>query len=649
MEINDYSTRLAQARSNYNESTNELRDAYNKDVNKLEELHEMKQKKQAENYSNSKNKLENQQADYINEYNAKTSEAIEDRTRGFRKDLERQKESFNEDRSRIKEDFDRRLGELSDTYRVRDDESKAYNEQRLKTTRDRYDKQVTNLNDQFQEEIDEVSYRANNSIRENMHQANKEKRRIITDNEMNTRELVKNNNLTKNQMVNKHAQDIQNLRDTQAETVSQIKDYHNESSQDLRKVKNSEQDVLQENFRKLTNDISARNQRKRKIEVKENELRQKNLEKEYAANIYQARREMNEKLKGGDRSDIVQKKLDHTVSSYEDRIKSIYDKIQDDNFNQQIDKERMADSFSATIKDLKFKNQQNRDESETQFRDFRTNELSKVKDKAELATKTFQKEIRNSEMRAEAQSLKDSAYNKKVLTNQRKIFGDTVNTLNEKNREALTELQAEHAKEKTRFIEKTRRDHHNELQDTKFEMKRVMAQKEKSLVERNEQLVKNQQKMMMQYEEKLDRLEKKAHKEIEKLKMMHAEESDANRIATKRLLNQKDRENEFEKIQIKTEYDKRLSRAKDMSDMQIEKTVEHYEDLLSRERDDFKRKFQSKVSEMQSDYEKLHQQNELEKATMQRQFSDRIEELRMANAKAIEEKAESYKSKMYNS
>jgi len=649
MEINDYSTRLAQARSKYNDSTVELRDTYEGDVERLEDLHEMKEKKQAQNFAAAKNKLENQQADYINEYDSKTSEAIEDRTKAFRKDVERERFSFNEDRNRIKEDFDRRLGELSDTYRIRENESNTYNNQRLKTTKDRYDKQVTNLNDQFQEEIDNVSYRATNSIKENMLQANKEKRRIIGDNQVRERELVKQSNVAKNQIANKHAEDIQNLRDTHVASNIQLKNHHEESAKDLRKLKNNEQDVLQDNFRKLTNDISSRNQKKRKFEVKENELRQKNIEKQFADNLYQAKREMNEKLKGGDRSDIVQKKLDHTVSSYEDRIKAIYDKVQDDNFNQQIDKERMGDSFTASIKDLKFKNQQDVEEKDKVFRDFRTNELSKVKERSDVAVKTFQKEISNTRMQSEAQSLKDRAMNKKLLANQKKVFGETVNTLNEKNREALTELQAENAKEKTRFIENARRQHHNELEETKFEMKRIMAQKEKSLTERNEQLIKNSEKMIGQYEEKLDRIEKKGLKELEKLKMMHAEENDSNKIAMKRLINSKDRENEFEKIQIKSDYDKRLSRAKDTSDRQIEQTVAHYEDLLTRERDDSMKKFQSKVSSMKSDYEKLYQQNELEKATMQQQFQDRIEELRMANTKALEEKADSYKSKMHRS
>jgi hypothetical protein len=645
MEINDYSTRLAQARNKYNDSTVELRDTYNKDVDRLQDLHEAKEKKQAQNYTNSKNKLEQQQADYINEYNAKTSEAIEDRTSAFRKDLERERFSFNEDRNRIKEDFNRRLGELSDTYRVRENESNAYNEQRLKTTKDRYDKQVTRLNDQFQEDIDQVAYRADKSLKANTAQANREKRAIVSANELEKRELIKNSNVAKTQMVDNHSKDIQNLRDTQAESVAQLKDYHEESADDLRKIKNNEQDVLQDNFRKLTDEISSRNQRKRKFEVKENELRAKNLEKQYADNMYQARREMNEKLKGGDRSDIVQKKLDHTVSSYEDRIKTIYDKVEDDNFNQQIDKERMADSFSATIKDLKFKGQQNLEEKDKVFREFRTNELAKVKDKSDIATAAFQKEVANTEMRAEAQSLKDRAFNKKLITNQRKVFGETVNTLNEKNREALTQLQAEHSKEKTNFIEAARRQHHNELEETKYDMKRIMAQKEQSLMERNEQLIKNNEKTIALYESKLDRIEKKSHKELEKLKQMHAEQNDANKIAVKRLLDAKDREAEFEKVQIKTGYDKRLSRAKDMADKQIEKTVAHYEDLLTREREDSAKKFQTKVGNMQADYEKLYQQNELEKATMQQQFQDRIEELRMANSKALEEKSESYKNR----
>ncbi|OIQ17176.1 MAG: hypothetical protein BM556_13265 [Bacteriovorax sp. MedPE-SWde] len=645
MEINDYSTRLAQARGKYNDSTVELRDTYNRDVDRLEKLHEAKQTKQSDNYSKSKQKLENQQADYINEYSAKTKETIEDRTSAYQKNMEREKFSFNEDRNRIKDTFDQRLGELSDTYRVREEESNAYNDHRLKTTKDRYDKQVNRLNDQFQEDLDGVSYRASNSLRTNQNESNKEKRRIITDNEVEKRGLIKEANISKTKMIDEGQKNIQNLRDTHDTSISQIKDHHNLSAKELRKVKNSEQDDLQENFRNLTNEVSNRNQRKRKHEVKENDLRQKNLEKQFADSLYQSKREMNEKLKGGDRNDLVEKKLDRTVASYEDRIKSIYEKVEDNNFNQQIDKERMATSFSNDMKNQKFKAQKDLDVKDKEFRDFRNNELVKTRDKSDLAIGQFKKELNNTEMRAEAQSIKDSQYSKKLLTSQRQAFGDTVNSLSEKNREALSQLQNEHATEKTKFIEQTRKQHHNEIEETKFELKRTMAQKEKSLLERNDQLVKNQEKIIGQYEEKLARLEKKSHKELEKMKEMHSEQNTANKLSVRRQLNAKDRENEFEKVQIKTGYDKRLSRAKDTADKQLEQTVEHYEELLTREREDGSRKFKTKITEMQSDYSKLYQQNELEKATMQQQFQDKIEELRMANSKALEEKAESYKNR----
>ena len=200
-------------------------------------------------------------------------------------------------------------------------------------------------------------------------------------------------------------------------------------------------------------------------------------------------------------------------------------------------------------------------------------------------------------------------------------------------------MQNTHAKEKSEFIEKSRREHHAELQEVKNDLKSTMVRKEESLQKRNDQLSKLNEKIIQQYESKISRLTNKSAKEIDRIKDLNNRRIELERANMDKELAINERENQQEKIEIRQSYDKRLSRAKDTADRQIEKIVGYYEDLLSRERDESKTKLQSKVNEMRNDYEKLYQSAELEKATMRSQFSDRIEELRQANHRSIEQEA----------
>lgn len=647
MDINDYSSRLAQARNQYNEANNKVRKEYEENLDSAKELHEAKEKKQADNYSKSKSMLEAQQADYINEYSNKTKDTIADRTKQYQNSLSEEKEQFENDRSQIKENFDRRLSDLRDTYDQREKDSNAYNDHRLKSTTDRYNTQVGRLHDQFEDDLHSITTRSNDAIKDNQLSSNREKQRILHGHDQEKRVLAKNEALKNAQMNEGFSKNIQDLREAQRNEISQLKDYQKSANEDVKSMKNDELDSMQRSVKNLVDEVSTRNQKQRRSAIKENEARKKDLEKEYAQNLYQAKREMAEKIKGGDRSQIIEDKLNHTVDAYEDRIKNIYASHDEEKFNAREQEERMAQSFTDSNKNLKFKHQILMDEKDNNFKNFRKEELAKTKDHTDKAIDSYKTELRNEQMRSEAQALKDKAYNNKLMANQRKAFGDTVNSLNDRNREALTEIQHSFSKEKSDIVEKLRHDHHLDLTDTKIDLKRTMEQKENSLNERNEHLMRDKEDLVTQYEKKIDSITKKSNREIERIQEINEKNRVSQDNATRRMLESKERENGLEIMKIRNQYDKRLAKAKEISDKQIEKTVEYYEDLLGRERVDFQNKMQSKLSEIKADYDKLKQQSALEKETMNKQFEDRIAELRQAHNEALEEKANEHKSKMF--
>ncbi len=644
MEINDYSKRLAQARSNFNESREEIRQQYNDNLEDVKSRNEQQRKNQESNFVKAKTDLEGKLDKYVGEYSEKTRDAIQDQTDNYRRSLDGEKFEFNKERTRLKNDFDRRLNDLKVTYKNRDQDRDEYTKHTIDNIENNYSRQKNDLNNQFENDLRNSQHNAEIKFAKYTNDQNVEKRNLINSFESDMRDRVKSDLAVKAKMADQAQDDMRKLRESQTEQISHLKDHQKEAIAEIKKNQGNETELVQENFRNLTNDLSRRAVRKRRQEVKENQVRNEQLQKEYAKNLYQANRQMQEKLKGGTTENKADKKLAHTVNTYEERIKNIYDKIDDTNFTQQLDKERMAESFIEANKSLKRKHSRSLDEQLTSLRNDRTLELAELKKETASQINSYKNELVKSDLRAEAQAIKDRTYSKKALDNQRLAFGETVKVLNDRNQEAVSKLQEVHAKEKTDFITKTRADHHKELEELKFDLKSTMVAKENSLQERNSQLKKLNEKMAVQYEEKYARLQKKTAKEIERIKDIFAQQSEQQRMEMRESLSAKERDNEHEKIVIRQGYDKRLSRAKDMADRQIEKIVEYYEDALTRQRDESKKKLTTKVFEMRSDYEKLYQSAELEKATMERQFSDRIEELRQANQKALHEEAKERRS-----
>lgn len=362
MEINDYSKRLAQARSNFNESRDEIREQYNKNLEDVENRHEMQRAKQANNFKTAKADLEDKLDQYVGKYSRETQDTIRDQTDNYRRSLDNERFEFEKDRSKIKNDFDRRLNDLKTTYKNRDEDRQEYTKHTLDNVKGNYDRQKSDLHNQFENDLRNSQHNAEVKFSKYTNDQNIEKRNLINSHNQDMRDRVKSDNKRRAQMANAAQEDMSKLRETQKEQISQLEDYQRDAISEIKNNQTKEKEMLRNNFEALTGDLSGKAAKKRRMLVKENQVRSEALQKEYAKNLYQSRQEMLEKLKGGSTQDKVDNKLQQTVNNYEERIKNIYDKIDDDNFTQQIDKERMAESFIDANKSLKRKHSRVLDE-----------------------------------------------------------------------------------------------------------------------------------------------------------------------------------------------------------------------------------------------------------------------------------------------
>lgn len=385
----------------------------------------------------------------------------------------------------------------------------------------------------------------------------------------------------------------------------------------------------------------------RRAEVQAQTDRNEKVEEENAKRLYQQRREFAAKMSGGSADNHFQQKEMNIRKGYEDRIKNIYDTMDDERFKSSQDKERMAATFMESNRELKEKQSEQLLKKDKEFRDFKESTLTDASEKSEQAIESYKRELYKNRVENEEQTIKTRTDFKKNIAKERAYYGNVINKMNDKNREAIENLQFQHAKETSAFIEKTKKDHARDLSDVREEGKIQLSLKEQSLMERNQQLKDINDRLIEQYEEKLDKLAKKANGEISRLQQLNEDQRMQSQLDAKFALESRDREAVKEKMEMKNVYERRINDAKSQAEMQVSKLVERYEDMIGRERDEMKRKMDIKLKEAQSNYDKLYQLTELEKSTMQNQFDQRIDELRQANQEAIRERADEYKSNFH--
>lgn len=647
MEISDYSNRLSQIKKDYSDTADKLRDNYKKDLKDLEKNHEAREKKQAENYRSSKEELEAKNEENNRLYSKVTKDTINERTKVFREGLEDQRTDFEQERQEIKRGFDDRLNSLRDSYTRSSREKDKFQDFQLDGAKERYEDRLAKLESSYNDSFSRLDKETDRKFNQYQSEQAAEKRNLIDRYSNEKAELVKNGSLEKTKVADQHHKDIENLRKAQGTELEQLKDYQKNQLESVRNLKNDEHKELQQSFRALTEDIGDRNQRLRRSEVRAQTENAEKLEEENAKRLYQQRREFAAKLNGGNADNHYQQKEANIRRSYDDRIKNIYETMDDERFKNSQDKERMASSFIESNRELKEKQSEKLMAKDKEFKAFKETTLADASEKSEQAIDAYKRELYKTRVDNEEQTIKNRTDFKSNIAKERAYYGNVINKLSDKNREAVESIQQQHAKETSAFIEKTKKDHARDLSVVREDAKLQLSLKEQSLTERNQQLKEINDRLVEQYEVKLDKLAKKAHDEIERLQQMNEDQRVQGQLDAKFALEARDREVKKEKVEMKNLYERRINEAKSHAEKQVSQIIERYEDMIARERDDMKRKMDVKLKEAQANYDKLYQLSELEKTTMQTKFDQRLEEMRTANQEALAEKAAQYKSNFH--
>ena len=195
----------------------------------------------------------------------------------------------------------------------------------------------------------------------------------------------------------------------------------------------------------------------------------------------------------------------------------------------------------------------------------------------------------------------------------------------------VSDLQKEYSKEKTEFIEKTRRDMYSMSMDQKEQHRKTVDATTDSFEKRLGGKDKEIQRMQDFYENKLAVFQKNSKEEIDALKKNHAMATETEKRATKEFL--AGREKEFNKRleAMRADYEVGMTKMANHNDIKVSKLTQRYEDMISRMQNEHKAEVDLLTRQTKDEYDKLLTASQERQESMKNQYELKIEKLRLAN------------------
>lgn len=624
MDVKDYSQGLSEARSRYRDAQNELKESYDKNTEDLKNNFEGKIKKQRDSYDTHKAQLSEQNAINENRYNETTTKAVKDSQAQYLDKLKESRTSLEQGRANDRQSASEKLSHLRNEYERSTLENSRLHDVAMKNMKERYDKNLNNSEKDFNSQVKNIDERSRSQFDKNRLDSRKSIEQMTHKKDSEINELRASGVEDRSKMLSRLKEDNESQRVSFESDLKNLQGQQEARVKDLMVSKIDESERNQENFSNLQTQIKKRNaydQEKIQLEhFKEN----KNREKQYNEDLRNVQRIADQKIIGGSGNNGLKSSFENTVNNYEDRLFKVKEEL-NNQADQNVAKENKIDSeYREKIRDLKGNYVQKLERQEMQASKEFGDTVEHIKKVNDTNVESIRKENEKNTIAKDEIIFKADKDSKKSIDAQRVEFGKVVNSMNEKNMETLSSLKDDFAKDKSDYIERSKREYNNDLTSLKIDYEKQLEVKDVVNNKKLEEFKRQAEKVLESYENKIAQVERKANKELESLKINSEErnlkEEQARQIELKAIADS--HRNDLD--QLRNKYESMIYRDRSETEKLVNKIVQKYEDQLGRERIESQKEKNLKISEAQANLERLYKATELEKSTLRQQYEDRL-------------------------
>ncbi len=631
MDVKDYSQKVDQARDQYRQAQESLRKSYDKDLGEVKETNDNKIKKLSKSYDNQKTKLEEDNRINNENYSNKTKEAIADRAARFRHDIGKNSDKFDQDRNEMRAGFSEKLADLSDSYKKSTEENDRYHDQALKTMNDRYLHANKNYKDDFDQKIEFMTDKNKENLtaqKETTHKNQIAQDKGYHDELENIRS---NNQEEKFKEVSRLRNDNQNLRTNFEQERNSMREEKEARIDEMLKAKAKESGDSQKVFAELQDNIRDKNLKNEERVRQDHLAESKGLEKKFNEDLRNVQHMTNQKIKGGNEVSTLKDENKQLIHSYENRLASAREDAKKDQEIATEKEERVDEGYREKLKNLKLAGVEELDKRDSQMAVQSNRSLQEYKDKTGTVLERYKNEVARAKSDGDDSLLKSETNSKQHMKDQRVEFGKYINNVNEKNLDEISSIKSEFAKDKTNFIEKTRKDVSDERNAMKEGYVHQVSVKEDMYEKKLAEMEKQTNKIIENYETRMNNLARKSEKEVEVMRNTNEARRIKEGQTVQIAFENQARQNEIEMGSLRTKYENMIGKDRAVNELRTNQLIQKYEDRLEMERSDHQKEMGLKLSESQAQFERLFKSSELEKETLRNQYEQRMENMKNAS------------------
>ncbi|MDD4976522.1 MAG: hypothetical protein PHY93_19355 [Bacteriovorax sp.] len=631
MDVKDYSQKLDQAREKYRTAQEDLRSSYDKSSEDMKETFDNKISKQSRNYNAQKSKLEEQNLVSNELYSDKMKNAISERQEAFRNDIKKNSEKFDIDRNVMKTDFNDKLSNLSDSYKKSTEENDRFHDQASKTMGERYSKANQNYKAGFDKQVERLEARVKDSFATQKEDSHKERQNLDSVNQANLESLRASGDEQKFKEVSRLRNDNESLRTNFGQERDSMKEQQDARIGDILKLKSKENEEGQKNFANLQQNIRQKSLAEEERVKINHQNESKGLEKKFNEDLRNIQHVTNQKIKGGTEVSGLKDENKQIITSYENRLQATRTDAQEER-DAELEKEKEIDSnYRDKLKTIKLSNSEDIDRHDAELIGQHKQNFQEVKDKNNALIDRYKMEAGTARVESENKLGKSDLKSKGQLKNQRVEFGKYINTVNSKKMEEISSIKTEFNKDKSNFIEKSKRDFSDEKMSMKGEFNHQITLKDDMYEKKLAEMEKQANKIIENYENRIGQIARKAENEVETLKSNEEERKAKESQAIKISFDSQERQHQMDLGNIRDKYEHMIGKDRVLNEQQTNRIVQKYEDQLGRERTDSQKEIAMKLSESQAQFERLFKASELEKETLRNQYEQRMENMKLAS------------------
>lgn len=630
MNVSDQASKVDQARNRYREAQEELKESYDKDLAGIKENFETKTQKQAKNYAVHKDELEVQNRINNENYSNKTQEVISRSQEEFKTKLKDNVSKFEKENRQTKNELTDKLSSISDSYKKSFAENERYQNQVKKSMGERY----SNANKSYQEDFNkQVASIDNRSKKQNIDNREFDRKERIDESKKHSEELEglrSSSGEQKFKEISRLRNDSENLRTTLERENLLLKDRQEERVGDLLKLKGQEGEDVQKNYAELQETIKKKNNDLQAKQILDHKKESKGLEKKFNEDIRNIQSIANQKVKGGTQVDSLTDEIKNVKSSYENRLQATRNEMERTNLANREKEETNDQSYREQLKQMKTANRESLSKSESDSNKSLKDTMTLNREKNNALEERFKVDNTLLKTEAEQKIARVTDQEQGKVKEQRVEFGRVVNSLNDKSMETINALKDEYSKDKSQYIEKTKKDLNQEKVALKSQLIRQNALKETLYEQKLADMEKQTTKIIENYENRISQITRKADSEVETLKATEIERKFKDDQLNKSTINSILQQNETEIVQLRDRFERMIAKDRVLNDYRTNNLIQKYEDQIGKERSGHQKELSMRLNEAQTQFDRLYQSSEQDRENLRTQYEQRMENMKLA-------------------